>query len=135
MTRAKVAGAGQSFYFARLSGSGGSFLDDWRLVDPYGDTLFNNFLSTDAGPLTLTAGGTYTLLVEGFISDSGTASYSFNVASVADATQALALGSVVNATLAAPGQQDHYTFNLTANALLYFDSLTDSTAPCARASA
>src|SRR5207253_3020033 len=43
-----------------------------------------------------------------------------------DTTQALALGNVVNAALAAPGQQDRYTLTLPAKALVYFDSLTNS---------
>ena len=85
-----------------------------------------NFLSVDVGPLTLNAAGTYTLLVEGLVNDTGTTNYSFNVLPVANTTQTLALGSVVSANLAAPGQQDRYTFNLTTNSLLYFDSLTNS---------
>jgi hypothetical protein len=64
--------------------------------------------------------------VEGFIGDTGTGSYSFNVAPITDSTQTLALGSAVNGTLAASGQQDRYTFTLSANALLYFDSLTSN---------
>ena len=45
------------------------------------------------------------MLLEGAISDTGTVNYSFNVAPITDTTQPLALGSVVNATLAAPGQK------------------------------
>ena len=88
--------------------------------------MFNTVLSSDAGRRTLPVAGTYTLLVEGSIGDTGTESYSFNVAPITDTTQALALGNVVNAALAAPGQQDRYTFTLPAKALLYFDSLTNS---------
>ena len=118
------AAAGQSFYFARLSGTATSA--QWRLIDPDGNVLFSTLLNTDAGRLTLTAAGTYTLLVEGFISETGTVNYSFNVAPITDTTQVLTLGSLVNATLAAPGEQDHYTFNLSASSQLYFDSLTNN---------
>jgi RHS repeat-associated protein len=121
-----AAAAGQSFYFARLSGSGGSFGDTWRLIDPYGKMVFDQPLSQDAGRLTLSAAGTYTLLIEGAVPDTGTESYSFNVAPITDSAQALTLGDAVNATLAAPGEQDHYSFTLSANTLLYFDSLTNS---------
>ncbi len=120
------AAAAQAFYFARLSGSGGSSGDRWRLIDPYGNMLFSNPLGNDGGRLTLGAAGTYTVLVEGEIRDTGTAAYSFNVAPITDKTQALTLGSAVNSSLAAPGEQDRYTFNLAAGSQLYFDSLTNS---------
>ena len=120
------ATTGQSFYFARLSGSASGA--SWDLIDPYGNVLFHSLLSNDAGRLTLSAGGTYTLLVEGAISDTGTVSYSFNVAPITDPTQTLTLGGLVASSLAAPGELDHYTFNLAANALLYFDSLTNNSA-------
>jgi RHS repeat-associated protein len=120
------ATAGEPFYFARISGSGGSFGDRWQLLDPYGKVVFNTFLGQDAGRVTLTAAGTYTLLVEGAISDAGTESYSFNVLPITDVSQSLTLGSIINGTLAVPGQQDHCSFTLPANALLYFDSLTNN---------
>ena len=118
------AAAGQSFYFARLSGTTSNA--SWRLIDPYGNVLFSTSLQSDGGRVTVRATGTYSLLVEGAISDSGTVNYSFNVAPITDTTQPLAVGSTVNATLAAPAQQDHYTFTLPANAQLYFDALTNS---------
>src|SRR5205807_578755 len=98
----------------------------WRLIDPYGTALFSTFTFNDGGRLTLAATGTYTVVIEGLISDTGTVNYSFNVAPITDITQPLALGSLVNGSLAAPGQQDRYTFTLPANAQLYFDSLTNS---------
>src|SRR5207253_695508 len=118
------AAAAQSFYFARLSGTTSNAW--WRLIDPYGNVLFSTFLSNEVGRLTLKIGGTYTVLVEGFISDTGAGSYSFNVVPVAEPTRPLTLGSLVNATLGAPGEKDGYTFTLSANTLLYFDSLTNS---------
>src|SRR5262249_31085502 len=84
--------------------------------------------TNDAGRLTLAAGGIYTVLIEGGVADTGTVNYSFNVAPITDPTQALTLGSAVNGTLASPGEQDHYTFALSANALLYFDALTNNSA-------
>jgi RHS repeat-associated protein len=121
------AAAGQTFYFARLSGSGGSVSDSWKLIDPYGKTVFSLPLNTDGGRLTLRAAGTYTVLVEGFVADTGTESYSFNVAPISDAIQALTLtpSSVVTGNLAEPGQQDQYSFSLASSAMVYFDSLTN----------
>ena len=100
--------------------------DYWRLIDPYGNLLFGTALSTDGGRLTLAATGTYTVLVEGGVADTTAASYSFNVVPVSDSTQPLALGATVSASLAAPGEQDRYTFSLAAPSLLYFDSMTNN---------
>src|SRR5205823_6399915 len=120
-----AAAAGQSFYFAPLSVSGNNW---WSLIDPYGNQLFSTFFNNDVGQrrLTVNAAGSYTLLVEGDLFHTGTFSYSLNVVPVADTTQPLTLGSAVNAALAAPGQQDRYTFTVPAKALMYFDSLTNS---------
>jgi RHS repeat-associated protein len=120
------ATAGEPFYFARISGSGGSGNDIWRLIDPYGKVVFSTFLSQDAGRIALTAAGTYTLLVEGDVGDAGSESYSFNVFPITDVSQPLTLGNLINGTLATPGEQDYYSLTLQANALLYFDSLTNN---------
>jgi hypothetical protein len=87
--------------------------------------LFSTFLRNDAGRLTLSATGTYTVLVEGDLSETSPVAYSFNVAPIADSAQPLTLGTLANGTLAAPGQQDHFTFTLQADAQLYFDALTN----------
>jgi RHS repeat-associated protein len=121
-----TATAGQAFYFQELSDNGGSAGDGWRLIDSYGNNVFNVPLSLDAGRVSLTAGGTYTLLVEGFIADTGTTAYSFNVIPITDTAQTMTLGTTVNGNLAAPGQQDQYSFALAANGLLYFDALATS---------
>src|SRR5262249_18758217 len=73
-----MAAAGQSFSLARLSASGFAFGDDWRLIDPYGNSLFSTSFDNDGGRLTLVASGNYTLLVEGSINNTGTFSYSLN---------------------------------------------------------
>jgi hypothetical protein len=126
-----TAAAGQSYYFASqvTSGNGGGS-DRLRLVDPYGNLLFPSFQNptTDAGRITLNNPGTYTLLVEGFIQNSGDLSYTINVPLVVDpAPQSLTLGStVVAGNLSVPSEQDTYTFTLASSSLLYFDSLTNS---------
>src|SRR5258706_10908356 len=69
--------------------------------------------------------GTYTLLVEGYIFNSSTVSYSFNAQKVTNTTAALTLGSQVNDAISQTGQQNSYTFNLANASRLYFDSLTN----------
>jgi ELWxxDGT repeat protein len=121
-----TANAGDQFYFdsQSLTGAGNAY---WRLIDPYGNVVFTQGLGSDAGTRTLAAAGTYTLLVEGYIGDTGTGSYTFNVQPVATpATTTLTLGSTVNGTIATAGQQNDYTFNLAADAKLYFDALTNN---------
>lgn len=119
------ATAGQSYYFARLSGTGGSNGDRWRLIDPFGNLVFSDGLSVDKGRFTLNTTGTYTILVEGQITDTGTVNYGFNVIPINDSTQALTLGNLVSSTLSLPGEQDNYTFHLSNDSQVYFDSLTN----------
>ena len=51
----------------------------YRLVDPFGHILFTANLGTDAGRVTLPATGSYTLLVEGFVRNTGTVGYALRV--------------------------------------------------------
>src|SRR5262249_26386824 len=66
-----TASAGDRFFFDVLARTNpGS--SNWRLIDPYGNVLFNtlfNGANPDVDVLTLTQPGTYTLLVEGNVSD------------------------------------------------------------------
>ena len=116
--------AGQTFFFDRLSSSNQIY---WRLIDPYGRTVTGptNF-SSDLGAITLGLDGSYTLLIEGYRSNTGTASYSFRVSLLDDPVpQALTLGSLVQGAIEAAGTRDVYTFTLDAPRLLLFDSLTN----------
>src|SRR5262249_54078569 len=73
------AAAGQKFFFD-VQARGGATNARWRLIDPYGAAGFTNVFDTaDVGPLTLTAAGPYTLLLEGFISETTTGTYMFAV--------------------------------------------------------
>src|SRR5205814_6971940 len=122
--RFTVGSAGR--YFFNYQNSSGLANTYWRLIDPYGNVVFITSLFTDQGPLLLSSPGTYTLLVEGYYNDPGNGSYDFNVVPVGDGLQALTLGNVVSGAIAAPGQQQQYTFTLPGAARLYFDSLTNS---------
>src|SRR4029077_249102 len=118
-----TASAGDQYTFLRQGGSGAPNAS-WRLIDPYGNVLFNNALRTSSALLTLPATGTYSLLVEGNIADTVPGTYTFtaqfqgNVPPVAPSGTLLTLGSTVNGTLTAAGQQDRYLFSLAASALL-----------------
>jgi len=118
-------GSAGSYYFNHQSSSG---LPNtyWRLLDPFGKTIFNTTLSNDQGPLWLSNPGTYSLLIEGYYNDTGIGSNVFNVVPVEDGFQALAVGSVVSAAISLPGQTQRYTFTLGTEAQLYFDSLTNN---------
>src|SRR4029079_6724448 len=106
----------------------------WRLIDPYGGTVFNQGF-TDVGsvasPTTLPADGTYTLLIEGYISDPGNGSYSFNVSPQGHTTippftgTPLTLGDIAVSNLVANTTTD-YVFTLASLTRLVFDTQTNS---------
>src|SRR5207249_2123915 len=109
----------------------------WRLVDPYGNVLFNRLFgdttTADVGPTTLAQAGAYTLLLEGATSDTGSGTYTFLVVPQGNTPPAppppstpLTLGGTVNASISAAGEQDRYSFTLAGAALLYFDGLTNN---------
>jgi YD repeat-containing protein len=121
-----TANAGDRFFFISQQ-TGFANLSE-RLVGPAGNSVFvglNAF--QNVGPLTLSQAGTYTLLVEGVVGNgSGGINYTVNAVPVHDpAPVALTLGSTVSGQVGSAGEQERYTFTLTAAANLYFDSLTN----------
>src|SRR5262249_32474108 len=121
------AQAGNPFFFdiQARSGAPGAI---WRLISPYGTLLFNtnSSFNTDIDTLTLPQTGTYTLLVEGSITDTGSGTYTFNAQRVVDSPAPMTLGSTVSGTIGAPGGGGVYTFILPADARLYFDAQTNT---------
>ncbi|MBK7999158.1 MAG: putative Ig domain-containing protein [Verrucomicrobia bacterium] len=97
----------------------------WRCYDPLGRTVLVNGFS-DFGPTILPSTGIYTLVLEGYHSDPGSGTYSFNVQPLNDGTQALAIGDVVDGSITTAGQTQTYTFSLPTATSLYFDSLTNA---------
>lgn len=119
-----ISAPGEVFYdHLTSSGAPNAFV---RLIDPYGNILFNNSLTTDKGPLMISTPGTYLLVVDGYLNDAGSGSYSFKVHNILDGQQALTLGNTVNGTIDTPGQQQRYTFTIPTEATLYFDSLLNN---------
>ncbi|WP_164766477.1 hypothetical protein, partial [Mesorhizobium sp. M7A.F.Ca.CA.001.15.1.1] len=116
------AQAGEKFFFDQQSDSGGTVY--WRLIDPFGrQVLFNGFGDVDVQALAFT--GTYTLAIEGSVSNASPVDFSFAVQKVEDTTAALTVGTMVDGVIAHAGQQARYTFDLAGAARLYFDSLTN----------
>jgi uncharacterized repeat protein (TIGR01451 family) len=116
---AGTAGA-KLFFNMTATGVGNTY---WRLLDPYGQVVFADWLLYDQGPIILSFSGTYTLLIEGDVSAAGTQGYAFQINTDNDGSQALSVGSTINGSIATPGQAQRYNFTLAAAKLLYFDAL------------
>ncbi|MEQ1845388.1 MAG: hypothetical protein ABL983_07400, partial [Nitrospira sp.] len=116
--------AGDRFFFDYINA--GSFpAPTWRLIDPTGQVVFGPAsFDRDVDAMTLALTGSYTLLMEGPISLTGSFSYSFNVRPVVDGQAALTLGAVANGTINSQGETDRFTFTLTDKMQLYFDAQT-----------
>ncbi|MFN0055355.1 MAG: Ig-like domain-containing protein [Planctomycetales bacterium] len=125
-----TAAAGDRFYFDAQTRSGATNAI-WRLVDPFGNNIFNQVFNTSelVDVVTLPRPGLYTLLLEGSIADTGTGTYTINAQPVTPISQALNLGDLVNGSIAAAGEEDPYTFSLATPSLLYFDALTSIPSP------
>ncbi len=125
-----TAAANQSLYFDLQQYSGVASVD-WRLIAPNGTQLFRTCLGcSEPGLITVTAGGTYSLIV-GKTTSTQTGSYRFEVWNV-PAPQAFAIqvGNTVASgvpgpgagTIETPGVKDIYTFSASAGQTLYFDT-------------
>ncbi|MBN8490904.1 MAG: LEPR-XLL domain-containing protein, partial [Burkholderiales bacterium] len=119
--------AGQSFQFDVRDASGG--YPFWRLIDPFGATVFgpNYMPNDDVAVRTLAATGRYTLLVEGRRNAGGDSSYSLAVQPVVVNSAALTLGAAVAGNIATVGGTDRYSFSLSEARTLVFDSRLNST--------
>jgi len=98
----------------------------WRLLDPYGNLVFGQQFNSPQGPLSISAVGTYTLLIEGDVYETGTMDYSFQIISVVDGAQSASLGATVKGAITEPGQAQRFSFTLNTAKEIYFDSLTNS---------
>ncbi|MDZ4849745.1 MAG: cadherin repeat domain-containing protein, partial [Pirellulaceae bacterium] len=117
-----TAAAGDQFFFDSQAIAPQSA--SWRLINPLGQTIFSTALGSDSEPAALSIAGTYTILIEGYIFDSGTTSYSFNVQPlVVTAPVALTIGTTVSSNIGVAGEKDRYTFTLASDKRLYFDAL------------
>lgn len=125
--------AGQVVYFHQISQTSTDTNNtegstSWYLMDPYDNRIFskgfgvNGSQGNDAGRYVLPFSGMYALAIAGSVGTNGVTQFSFSMNLVTDATAALTLNSPVSSSLSVPGQQNNYTFTLTAPAVLWFDS-------------
>jgi hypothetical protein len=84
--------AGERFYFDAQRFTGGWDLN-WRVVNPYGKVVFDRTsFSNDSQIVTLELSGTYTVLIEGRVQATDTASYRFMAQRIADEVKPLVFG-------------------------------------------
>ena len=87
-------------------------------------TVFGpNGLGQDPNTETLTENGTYTVMIEGDVGQSGAAPFNFTVFPVSTTQQTLTLGQTVTGTLATPGSQTRSNFNLSQPTQVLFNGL------------
>src|SRR5690606_34367946 len=97
----------------------------WRLVDPSGKDVFGSSGFSDLDNVEMPLTGTYTLLIEGRVSQNAGGRYAFRVAPVTVQSSALTIGERVDATVSAPGATHEYSFTLDSAKRLVFDSFSD----------
>ena len=126
--------AGDTVSFNLVSGDYGTA---WRLLDPYGRTVFGpQHLGSQSG-IALGATGTYVLSIEGAVGAgfTDTVEFTSSLDSHADPAAlsgtALVLGNTVSGSFTAAGAADDYVFTVAAGARLYFDSLVADNVPVA----
>jgi Ca2+-binding RTX toxin-like protein len=83
---------GQILYFDNNSFSttdttGGTSNSTWSLYDQFGTRLFIQSIAADGGRIVLPNTGTYTVVVQGYISTDGTTTYGFSAIPVNDSTE------------------------------------------------
>ena len=110
---------GQRLFFDNQTASSSVNL---LLIDPYNNQLFNVSSGSDGGPLTLTATGTYYVLVDG--ESSSSVNYQFRLTDTS--TSSISLGTKIDGTVTNAYQSDDYTFSGTAGERVYFQDLSDS---------
>jgi hypothetical protein len=111
--------AGQTVFMQ--PNSGGNIY--WRLVDPYDQLVGGNGFGNQS--FTLTSSGTYTVLVEGYTSNTAPQPFAFTVFEDVNTTAPLSFGQTVNGDITQPGLLNTYTFSVAAPTQAVFDSLTN----------
>lgn len=122
--------AGDLLHFKTLGSTNAPVLF-WRVVDPTGNFIVNNGFS-DRPPLTLGQDGTYYLLVEGGIANSGIASYGFRIESQGHQTPPpftgipSGFGTNLSGTFVASGESKDFLIAIDRETIALVDSLTDN---------
>ena len=99
----------------------------WRVIGPDGNLIFGPTpFGQDPATDTVTDSGTYTLMVEGNVNQTGTAAFSFTVYPVTTTQAPLSLNQSTTGTLVTPGAINTYDFTLAQPTTVLFDSLTNN---------
>ncbi|QLE56855.1 Ig-like domain-containing protein [Nostoc sp. TCL26-01] len=115
--------AGQRLYYDGLINNNTSTIYA-QLISPSGQQVFyNGDADSDRTPLTLTETGTYKLILDGYLDNTG--DYSFRLLD-ASAAPIITLDTTVTNTLTPGLEADIYRINGTAGQRLFFNSLTTS---------
>ena len=97
---------------------------NWRLFNPVGAQVFNRSLSSDDQLRTYARSGTYTLLLEGAVTDTAAHDFTFAARPINETVTPLNLGETINTSLTSPVDRHLYTFTLAQAKRLVFDGLT-----------
>jgi len=99
----------------------------WQVINPFGFVVFRTNQLIDVGTLTLPGAGSYSVLVEGWSSNTGADTYTLNIVKQTEtAPSPLTLGAAVSGTIDVAGERDQYTFSVGAATLAYFDAMTNN---------
>ena len=96
------------------------------MTDPFGRNVFVSNRVDDQDVFSVPVDGTYTLSVEGGITNTGPDDFTFNVQPVITTTSALTLNEVTDATIATPGEELVFDFSLAESNLLFIAPLSNS---------
>ena len=125
------AEAGDTFSF--VTNTTGSVASDYKLVDQYGQQIFESQISTDQNSVLLDRAGTYYLLVEGRSNNADVDEYQIVVSLDGNTPQpgfngtAIDLGTAQAGSIDASDQVDRYTFTLADRSLVHMDGLSNNT--------
>ncbi|WP_426782393.1 hypothetical protein, partial [Rhizobium beringeri] len=76
---------------------------------------------------TLALSGTYTLAIEGYVSNPDSPlDLTFAIQKVTDTTKPMTIGAKAEGEITHAGQQNPFTFNLATAGRFYFDNLTEA---------
>jgi hypothetical protein len=100
---------------------------EFKLVDRFGQVVATSNSFRDLGPVTVSADGTFTLMIEGWRGNADLDTYTINVHVEPPAPGLpLALNTTIDGSIAVPGETVEYSFSLANRSHLLFDSLTNS---------
>ncbi|MEM7311895.1 MAG: putative Ig domain-containing protein, partial [Planctomycetota bacterium] len=101
---------------------------EYKLVDPFGRTVFESNRLNDQDDFTIPFDGTYALIVEGYRTNSGPDDFTFTVNPVVEATAPLTFNQTTDANISTAGEQLVYDFSRTDESLLYFNPESSNSA-------